>query len=353
MIELNHISKQWSGFALRDINVAVSRGEYLCVLGPTGVGKTLLLETVAGHHRPDTGAVRFDGRDVTSLPPERRGVGLLYQDCWLFPNMSVADNICFSLRLARVSRVERQTRSAALADLFDMPHLLQRSPTHLSAGERRKVALARALASEPAILLLDEPLGALDRNTRERVRREIRDLHDRLEMTTVHVTHDHGVARASADRIAIMDRGQLRQVGTVDEVFDKPQCEFVAQFLGCENILRGTAHPAETGLVKVALGSIEIGAAAEVCGAVYVCVRPEHICLSVGEAPGPGWNRFRGTVKSIDDRGSLVGVAVEVSDVTFQVSLGKREFLRLDRNVSSQVCVEFLPSAVHVFEAKE
>ncbi len=351
MIQIRHISKAWSSFALRDIDLGVERGEYLLILGPTGAGKTLLMETIAGHHQPDAGRIWLDGRDVTDLPPEKRGIGFLYQDCWLFPNMSVAKNICFGLRFQRMPKAEQRHRLQELSGLLRIEHLLSRSPVHLSGGERRKVALARALAPKPNVLLLDEPLGTLDQNTRDHIGRELRELHRHMDMTTVHVTHDHGVARSLAHRIAIINEGQIAQIGEVDEVFSAPTSEFVARFLGGENILNGVAAPTGDGLTNVQVGPMAVKTEARLEGPCAICIRPECISLSLDDTDA-GTNRFPGVVRAIDDCGQLVKLAVEVNDIVLQASLGKQEFLHLSVNVTDLVHIAFPPSVVHGFPAE-
>jgi len=351
MIEIHHLSKTWPGFALREIDLRVEKGEYFLVLGPTGAGKTLLMETIAGHHQPDAGRVWLDERDVTDLPPEKRGIGFLYQDCWLFPNMSVAKNICFGLRFQRLPKADQQQRLQELSKLLGIENLLGRSPVHLSGGERRKVALARALAPKPNVLLLDEPLGTLDQNTREHIGRELRELHGQMDMTTVHVTHDHGVARSLADRIAIINEGQIAQTGEVDEVFSTPASEFVARFLGSENVIDGLATLADDGLTSVQVGPMTVKTVARLDGPCAICIRPECISLSLDDSDA-GPNRFSGVVRSIDDCGQLVKLGVETNDIVLHATLGKQELLRLAINVTDRVHLAFRPSVVHGFPAE-
>ena len=348
MIQIHHLSKVWPSFALREIDLSVEKGEYFLILGPTGAGKTVLMETIAGHHEPDVGRIWLDGRDVTDLPPEKRGIGFLYQDCWLFPNMSVAKNICFGLRFQRMPKADQQQRLQGLSKLLGIEHLLDRSPVYLSGGERRKVALARALAPKPNVLLLDEPLGTLDQNTRDHIGQELRELHRQMDMTTVHVTHDHDVARSLADRIAIINEGRIAQIGDVDEAFSAPTSEFVARFLGSGNVLNGLATPADDGLANVQVGPMTVKTEARLDGPCAICIRPESISLSQSDSDA-GPNRFPGVVRSIDDCGQLVKLVVETNDIVLHASLGKQEFLRLAVTVTDPVHITFPPSAAHGF----
>ena len=348
MIELVHVSKSWPSFALCDITLEVRADEYFVLLGPTGAGKTLLLETMAGHHRPDAGLVRLRNEDVTRLPPERRGVGFLYQDCWLFPHMSVARNIAFGLRFARVTRADRRRRVDELVQALGISHLLDRSPVYLSGGERRKVALARALAPWPKILLLDEPLGTLDAGSRERVGRELRHVHATTGMTTLHVTHDSRVARALADRVAIIDQGQIVHVGTAQETIEAPRSRLAAQLLGSQNTFDGVASPTSQGATVVQLGPVSVRTADQIDGPCTIWVDAEHVHLSLGETPSDATaNRLEGLVRSIEDLGGAVKVGVAVRDLVFWARMPNVHFLGLGCNVASRVWIAFPPNSVH------
>jgi thiamine transport system ATP-binding protein len=227
--------------AVADVSLELPAGEVLAVLGPSGCGKSTLLRAVAGLERPDAGAVRYDDVDVTRVPTHRRGFALMFQDGQLFPNLSVAANVGYPLKVRRVPRDERAARVAELLELVGLPGHGEREPDTLSGGERQRVALARALAVRPRLLLLDEPLSALDRVLRERLAAELRDILRAERTTALLVTHDHDEAFAVADRMAVMRAGRLVQTGTLEEVWRHPADGETARFLGYAGVVRGPA----------------------------------------------------------------------------------------------------------------
>ena len=221
-----------------DVTVEVPDGERLAVLGPSGSGKSTILRVVAGLQRPSAGRVLLDGRDVTGVPPYRRGVGLVFQDAVLFPHRDVAGNVGFGPAVAGLDEAERRARVAEALALVGLAGTEQRDVTTLSGGEAQRVALARALATRPAVLLLDEPLGALDGPLRQRLQDDLRELFERLSLTAVHVTHDVGEAFALGDRVAVLRHGRLAQVATPEELWSRPADDWVARFLGLRNVVR-------------------------------------------------------------------------------------------------------------------
>ncbi len=247
MIELNGISKTFGQFsALNNIDLKVNDGEFLALLGPSGSGKTTLLRIIAGLAFPDTGRVCFNGEDVTNLKVADRKVGFVFQHYALFKPMSVADNVGFGLsvrkRGQRPSKAQIQDRARELLDLVQLGGLGDRYPAQLSGGQRQRVALARALAVEPQLLLLDEPFGALDAKVRKTLRRWLRDLHRQMGLTSIFVTHDQEEALELADRVVVMDKGVIEQVGTPEQVYMEPQTAFVSDFVGETNHLPGGLH---------------------------------------------------------------------------------------------------------------
>ncbi|WPB90553.1 ABC transporter ATP-binding protein [Streptomyces malaysiensis] len=233
-------------FGLRDaldaVELAVAEHERVCVLGPSGSGKSTMLRVVAGLQRADTGRVWLAGRDQSGVPTHRRGVGLMFQDHQLFPQRDVGGNVAFGLRMRKVGRAEADRRVAELLELVGLPGAQRRPVDSLSGGEQQRVALARALAPRPKLLMLDEPLGQLDRGLRERLVVELRELFERLGTTVLAVTHDQGEAFALADRVVVMENGRIAQTGTPLEVWQRPATEFVARFLGFDNVVEAIVH---------------------------------------------------------------------------------------------------------------
>ncbi|MGP4002810.1 ABC transporter ATP-binding protein [Streptomyces sp. 8N706] len=262
--------------ALDAVDLEVAEHETVCVLGPSGSGKSTLLRVVAGLQRADSGAVILSGRDRTGVPAHRRGVGLMFQDHQLFPQRDVGGNVAFGLRMHRVGRAERERTVAELLDLVGLPGAERRPVAALSGGEQQRVALARALAPRPKLLMLDEPLGQLDRSLRERLVVELRELFHRLGTTVLAVTHDQGEAFALADRVVVMRDGRIAQTGTPLEVWQRPASEFVARFLGFDNVVAATVlgEVADTpwGKVPVPPGSAQ--------GASRLLVRPAGVRLT-------------------------------------------------------------------------
>jgi len=348
LVEIRNVSIRLGAFAVQEANVAVAPGEYFVLLGPTGAGKTVLLECVAGLYRPERGDIVVAGERVNDLPPERRGLGYLPQDYALFPHLDVARNIGFGMRLRKRPAAEIERGVKKLADLLGITHLLHRSPVKLSGGERQRVALARALAIEPKVLLLDEPLSALDEQTREGLCVELRRVHQELGTTTVHVSHNFEETLMVADKIGILHQGRVQQIGTPEEVFRRPNSEFVARFVRSENILRGRAARDGSGL-RITVGGREFRAAEGPEGEVCLTVRPEEVAITTETADGQP-NYVRGRVVRVVDRGALMRVDVQ-AEVTLVSLLARRAFHESGLSVGSEVSARFDPGAVHVFRA--
>src|SRR4051812_12033522 len=272
--------------ALEPATLDIARGETLVLLGPSGCGKTTMLRIIAGLELPDAGGkILFDGKDMTSVPIERRNVGMVFQSYALFPNMSVSDNIGYGLKIRGMPREERASRVAELVDLTNISGLENRRVDQLSGGQRQRVALARAVAIRPGILLLDEPLTALDAALRDRLRGELNRLLRALGITTIYVTHDQSEAMELGDRIVVMQNGAIAQIGTPREIYFKPRNRFVAEFIGAANIIEA---PVVEGHLVLAGGRQPIGGDASVA-AVIAMVRPETIrIVEVASAPLSG-----------------------------------------------------------------
>jgi ABC-type Fe3+/spermidine/putrescine transport system ATPase subunit len=348
VVQVKGVSLRLGEFAVHEADLDISKGDYFVLLGPTGAGKTVLLECVAGLHKPERGDIYVDGERVNDMAPERRGLGYLPQDYALFPHLSVGQNIGFGMRLRRRPRGEIEGRVQQLASLLGITHLLHRDTTTLSGGERQRTALARALAIEPKVLLLDEPLSALDEQTREGLCVELRRVHEELGTTTLHVSHNFEETLAVADRIGIIDQGRIRQVGTPEEVFRRPVSEFVARFVRTENILRGRSQQIDDGL-RVMVGEIEFRTASGPEGDVFLSVRPEDVAL--GRSPGEHANRVTGRIARIVNKGALMRVDVE-GGVPITALMDRRSFQRSGLRTGDETVASFETEMAHVFPAQ-
>jgi iron(III) transport system ATP-binding protein len=251
VLELQSLTKRYAGMvAVDDLSLTVEHGLLVCLLGPSGCGKTTTLRLIAGFVAPDGGTIRVGGKTISapgnSLPPEQRNMSMIFQSYALWPHMTIAENVAYGLKIRRLDRGEIARRVATILAATHLTSLAERYPTELSGGQQQRVALARALVVEPETLLLDEPLSNLDANLREEMRFEIRRLHDTYKYTTVYVTHDQAEAMTTADLIVVMNEGRIEQLGTPEEIYQRPRSEFVAKFIGGTNIFRGRKVAADT-----------------------------------------------------------------------------------------------------------
>ena len=348
MIAIRKLKVKLGGFTLQDINLCVKEGEYFIILGPTGAGKTILLEAMAGLYPVLEGEVWIDGTEVTRLSPEKKGIGIVYQDQALFPHISVEKNIAFGLRLRKYPKHETKAKIAAMAEIVGIAHLLRRSPDSLSGGEKQKVALARALVTEPRVLLLDEPLSALDPDTRERMQEELRDMHRRVKVTVIHVTHDFEEAIALGHRVAVLNDGCIAQVGTPEEFLRKPSSEFVARFALSRNIFTGRAEDGEDGNAVIDIGGVRLKAVTESRGEIRLSLRPEDILISRELFQSTARNCFQGVISEIAERGSVVYITVSLPP-DFTCLITRQAFEELELGKGAQVWITFKASAIHVF----
>ncbi len=348
MIRLEGVSRSWGSFSLREISLRVKAGEYFVIVGPTGSGKTLLLETIAGIYRPDSGRIFLEGREVTDLPPERRRVGFVYQEHCLFPHLTVRENIAYGLRYQRKGRAEMRRRVDGLVELLKLHQIADRpSPEGLSGGERQKVALARALAVDPAVLLLDEPLAAMDYSSREQVMETLQEINRGLGVTVVHVTHQYSEAGALADRIGVMRGGRLLQTGTVHEVFWRPANRFVATLVGVKNQFPGRYVRADGALAEIEAGGLRLRTRGrDIPGEVLVCLRPEDVALR-REGNG-GVNAIPAVVTEVADLGLSVRVKVQAGDLPVVAVMGKQQAEQLALRPGERILMEAAPESLHL-----
>jgi spermidine/putrescine transport system ATP-binding protein len=312
-LELIGVSKSYGDvLAVDDLDVAIAQGEFFALLGPSGCGKTSTLKMMAGFEQPNGGEIRLEGEDVTATPPFSRDVNLVFQDYALFPHLNLRDNVAFGLKIKRVSRSERRSRADEMLERMALPGLGDRRIGEISGGQQQRVALARALINHPKVLLLDEPLGALDLKLRRAMQLELKAIQRNVGISFVYVTHDQEEALAMADRIAVMSAGKALQIGGPREIYDHPANRFVADFIGESSFLKGErgAGDGETLGFRLDDGTQiaakpGFAAAAELAVAM---VRPEHTELYPEDtpAPGQGWNQIGATVAELEYAGSDV-----------------------------------------------
>lgn len=350
MLEISGLSLSLGDFRFTDLNVSVAAGEYCIILGPTGAGKTILLETIAGIHQPDAGRIVLDGTDITDAPPETRGIGMVYQDYMLFPHMTVRENIGFGLRQRKMPKIDRDTTAGTIAETLGIAHLLDRYPATLSGGEQQRTAIARALVLSPRVLLLDEPLSALDTVTRDRLRREIKEIHAKTGVTILHITHHFEDIYALADRVVVMKDGTVAQEGTPETILRRPASDFIAQFTGMENLFSGFAVLDDTGTAEILVGDVLLYAATDLSGTVRVGIRPEDLILSPEPLSSSARNSLPGTVTGVAENGIYAKIQVNCgSDLLLSAALTRQSVERLGLSPGTRVWVTFKATAVHVF----
>ena len=326
-LTLQAVTKRFhTAYAVDHVDLTVPDGKLVCFLGPSGCGKTTLLRIIAGLETPSSGTVAFAGRDLTHVPANRRDFGMVFQSLALFPHMTVAENIAYPLRLRRIEKSAQEKRVAELLELIQLPHMANRPVTQLSGGQRQRVAIARAIASSPKLLLLDEPLSALDAKLREAMQVEIRLLQQRLGITTIMVTHDQREAMTMADEIVVMEKGRIAQVGRPLDIYRDPVNEFVADFIGLGNILPVTFDGGDRiglpGGQQITVNATP-RAPAE-AGDIRLLIRPEDVCVRP-VTPNPGPNSLAGKVTFIRDVGASLEATIDCAGFTLTAATTPRE----------------------------
>ncbi len=345
-LEIDRISKRYGDVhAVRDFTLDVADGEFVVFLGPSGCGKTTTLRVVAGFAEPTSGAVRLGHRDITQLPPWKRNAGLVFQSYALFPHLTVAQNVAFGLEMRKVAPSQMAGRIAEALRLVRLEHLGERLPRQLSGGQQQRVALARALVFRPDVLLLDEPLSNLDAKLRQEVRVEIRELQKRLGLTTVMVTHDQEEALTMADRLVVMNDGAVRQVGTQEDLYERPTDRFVAGFVGRSTFIEGQIEA--PGRFRSA-GGLDLVVDGATAGPATLALRPERIVVAAAPQAGMD-NNLPGVVEFVSYLGATVDLHVRISPGERVVAQVSNQGGGLLPRVGAQVHVAWPASSGIVF----
>src|SRR6201987_183352 len=321
--------------AVDGINLKIPAGTYCCLLGPSGCGKTTILRMIAGHETPTSGEVRIDGENVVGLPPVRRGTAMMFQDYALFPHLSSLDNVAFSRKMSGAAKAERRERARRVLARVQMAQFADRVPAQLSGGQKQRIALARALITNPRVLLLDEPLSALDEFLRLQMRGELRRMQRDLGITFIHVTHTQQEAIALADLVVVMNDGNIEQAGSARDVYAAPLTAYVARFMGGQNVLTGRVSAVMDGMVALDLpnhGRVEFPARDAIptmCSTVHISVRRDrvHLAKRTGDGDAASVNAVNGRVSAVEYQGSWVKVTLEgVAGEDFVVTLAESDF---------------------------
>ncbi|QWW71678.1 ABC transporter ATP-binding protein [Rhizobium sp. WYJ-E13] len=346
-LEISHLTKSFgANTVVSDVSLDIEQGKFVCFLGPSGCGKTTLMRIIAGLERPTSGTVRLDGRDITGIPTNERNFGMVFQALALFPHLDVAGNIGYSLRYRTMAKHHKQERIDELLKLVDLPGMQSRRVDQLSGGQRQRVAIARALAQEPLLFLMDEPLSALDAKLRDHMQVELRQLQQKLKITTIFVTHDQREAMTIADQIVVMAHGKVQQVGSPVDIYRKPVNRFVADFIGQSNLAEGIL--VDRNHVRVGESVITTSPAPtspKTGDRVTVCARPESTLIS---RPVAGSDAPSGTVTFVRDLGSSVEVFLESGGRQVIASLAPAAWAELEG--AGEFSISFAPGSVTVLE---
>jgi ABC-type Fe3+/spermidine/putrescine transport system ATPase subunit len=346
MLHIEHLETVAGDFRLQDVNLSAPTGSYGVLLGPPGSGKSVLVETICGLRSPTRGRILIDDEDVSHEDPRKRLVGYVPQDYVLFPCQRVQENIAFGLRSRGMSRHDATKDIQWVVELLQIGDLLERWPRTLSGGERQRVALARALAIKPRLLLLDEPVSALDEGLRERVCRELRRFQQELGITTIHISHNIEEALAVSDWAAVLNNGNVLQAGKMHTLLRHPRNETVARFLRSENIFSGQAHPGEKGQSTVTFADRNLIVPGKLAGPVTFVVRPELV--QFGETSAPCKNRIRGRLTEITDRGAYIRLVMDAGTPISVFTSVRDQAGALSVGESYDFTIP--PEAIHVLE---
>ena len=345
MIRIENLHINFPGFCIKDLNLNVKKGDFFILLGPTGSGKTVILETIAGLIPPNRGKIWIGDKDVTSLPPEKRDISIVYQDFALFPHLTVLKNIKYGLHYHNIDKTKSEIFFNWLINQLGLKPLLNRMPIKLSGGEKQRVALARALMIEPSVLLLDEPLSALDPRFREEIQNQLKKIHQETGTTILIVTHDFEEALALGSYGAVLDNGKIEQVGEIQEIFENPKSLHVASFTGMNNIF-----PASFKGTKAFIGNFEIELPDEVeNGKEYIAIRPEKILISKKKFSSGMRNNLKGVIDRISNKNFYHEIHIKAGDVLFKSLLTKSNLSELGLKEKESIYFSFNKGDVKTF----
>ncbi|MFH1613095.1 MAG: ABC transporter ATP-binding protein [bacterium] len=349
MIKLKNVFFSTKEFSLENINLDIEKQEYFIILGPTGSGKTLLLETILGFNIPCKGKIYLEEKDITFFASEKRNIGFVPQGACLFPHLNVFENICFGLKIRNMSIKEIQKKLDQFEELLEIKYLFHRFPDKLSGGEKQKVAIARALTITPKILILDEPLTGIDSKSKNMLLKLFAYIHKTLSITILQVTHNFEEAFILATRIGIINKGSFVQIGTPNEIFQKPNSEFVSQFVGINNIFKGKIIE-ENGKKFVDLGNIKLFVVTEKNNndEINVFIRPENILISQDFIFSSAKNCFSGIITEIIDKGSFIYLNV-MAVKNFISIITHSSFEEMNLCLNKKVYLTFKSSSIHIF----
>lgn len=356
-LEINDLNVKLGEFHLKDLDLKLDKNEYLVIIGPTGSGKSVLLETIAGFFTPDSGKIFLEGKDITEMNPEKRGISIVYQDYVLFPNMNVFENIAYGLNKKIKDKNIIKTKVGEISKLLKIDHLLERDPETLSGGEKQRAAVARSLIVEPNILLMDEPFSAVDIETHAILTTLIKNAISRYQTTVIHVTHNFDDVWNLAERVAVMKEGKILQQDIVSEVFSKPSHKFVAEFVGVQNVFSGKVVETKKELTTVELEDEtlirSVDGELKKNDEVLVAIRPENIIISNEPFVSSIRNQLEGTVKEIVKIGPRIWVGVYVNDTIFKGMITPSSLDILGIEKGKKVYVSFKSLNVKIIDSHE